>query len=169
MTYEMSVIEVPETRMISIRGRHRVEDMATFVPSSFETLFNHLAKLRVVPAGEPFVLYHAFGPGRVDCDVCVPIGAPIPLDQGIELHVLPATVCVRTLHVGPYEALSGAYQALTEWIEDHGYRSAGPVRERYLNAPGETTTTAELRTEIDIPVESAVAGAPLTEPVGSAG
>ena len=30
------------------------------------------------------------------------------------------------VHVGPYETLGESYQALADWIGQHGYRVAGP-------------------------------------------
>lgn len=152
MTYEMSVVDVPEMRVIAIRGRHRPEDVPAFLQASFNDLFGHLGLIGVKPAGPPFVLYHAFGPDGVDADVCVPVAGPVESTGRIEAHVLPAVTCVRTLHLGPYEALSGAYTELSEWVDDHGYRPDGPFRERYLNGPAETTDPSEFQTELEMPV-----------------
>ncbi len=66
----------------------------------------------------------------------------------------------RTLHVGPYEALGGAYDAVTDWIRGRGFELAGPMRERYLNGPGDNVTPAEYRTEVEIPVVAAAASVP---------
>ena len=161
MTYEMSVVEVPDMRVLAIRGTHRAEDVPAFLQASFDELFGHLGRVGVQPAGPPFVLYHAFGPDGVDADVCVPVAGPVETTGRIEAHELPGVTCVRTLHVGPYAALSGAYSELSEWVDDHGYRPDGPVRERYLNGPGETTDPSAFRTEIEMPV--ALASSP--EPV----
>ena len=109
MTYEMSVVEVPDMRVLAIRGTHRAEDVPAFLQASFDELFGHLGRAGVQPAGPPFVLYHAFGPAGVDADVCVPVAGPVEASGRIEAHELSGVTCVRTLHVGPYAALSGAY------------------------------------------------------------
>ena len=88
------------------------------------------------PRGEPFVIYHAFGPDSIDAEACLPVPTAVRTRENIEYRELPAVTVVETLHVGPYDELGQAYQALTEWIEDHGFEAAGPVRERYLNEPG---------------------------------
>ena len=160
VTYEMSVVDLPELHVIAIRGQHPAEEVPTFIGTAFDELFGHLGRLGVQPAGAPLVLYHAFGPDGVDADVCVPVAGPVPASGRIEIHVLPPVTCVRTLHVGPYDALSGAYAALTDWIDDHGFRPDGPVRERYLNGPGEATDPADFRTDIEMPVAVARAGEP---------
>jgi effector-binding domain-containing protein len=65
----------------------------------------------------------------------------------------PVTVA-RVLHIGPYEELGVAYEALNAWIREHDYEVAGPVRERYLNGPDTVKTPEGYRTEIDMPVVS---------------
>ena len=67
-------------------------------------------------------------------------------------RVLPAMTVAWTLHVGPYEDLTVAYSAITDWIQGIGLEAAGPVQERYLNGPGDDVTPAEYRTEVEIPV-----------------
>ena len=60
---------------------------------------------------------------------------------------------VRTLqNVGPYEGLGVAYEAITEWISAHDAEVVGPVRERYLNGPGEVAAPADYRTELEMPI-----------------
>ena len=153
MTYEMSVVDVPEMRVIAIRGTHRREDVPRL----------HRHRIRR-PVRSPRPARHARRRGPrsscitrsardgVDADVCVPVAGPVDAGGRIETHVLPPCTCVRTLHVGPYAALSGAYTELSEWVDDHAFRPEGPVRERYLNGPGDTTTPGEYRTEIEMPV-----------------
>lgn len=153
MPYDMTLVDVPETTIISIRAHRRMEDLPAFVGESFGTLFTQLGAAGVEPAGPPFVIYHAFGPVELDAEVGVPTATRITVSQPVQARVLPAVKVVRTLHVGPYEALSGAYAALTDWVDLHGLRVAGPTLERYLNDPGTAASPAEYQTEIEMPVE----------------
>jgi effector-binding domain-containing protein len=98
------------------------------------------------------VIYHAFGPETIDAEVCVPVDALVAGTDVLMSRVLPAATVVRTLHVGPYEQLGTAYEALTDWIATHWTDASGPVRERYLNGPGDGATPSEYRTEVEMPV-----------------
>ena len=40
-----------------------------------------------------------------------------------------------TWHIGPYETLPEAYEAIETWTADHGLASAGPMWEIYWSDP----------------------------------
>jgi effector-binding domain-containing protein len=164
MTYEFAIHHTPETAIISIRERVEEGEFPAFLGLAFPELFGHVGRHGVIATGHPFVIYHAFGPDRIDAEVCVPVAGPAPVGDRIKAHVLPAATIVRTLHVGPYEELGAAYQALSEWVGDHGYATAGPIRERYLNGPAEMISPADYRTEIDLPVVPVAAETPTDAP-----
>lgn len=157
MEYQIALHEFETQPIISIRGRHAQAEIPAFLGRSFGLLFGHLKLLGVDPAGPPFVIYHAFGPAGMDAEVCVPVASPVSATGGVEGRVLPAVTVARTLHVGPYEDLGGAYDAVTDWIRGRGFELAGPMRERYLNGPGENVSPAEYQTEVEIPVVAVAA------------
>jgi effector-binding domain-containing protein len=74
---------------------------------------------------------------------------------------MPTMTVARAVHVGPYQNLGGAYSALWNWIRQHELEAAGPIQERYLNGPGDTLTTGDYRTEIEMPVVPMVVAAPV--------
>ena len=53
----------------------------------------------------------------------------------------------RIVHFGTHEALPLAYRALLHWLNLHGYQSAGPIYERYLDDP-QHVLSGQLRTEV---------------------
>jgi effector-binding domain-containing protein len=58
-----------------------------------------------------------------------------------------------TLHPGPYDAIGGAYLALTSWLRERGHETAGPPREVYIVGPHQATHPGEYRTEVAWPIE----------------
>jgi effector-binding domain-containing protein len=153
MGYSIAVHDLAAQPVISIRGHAELAaEIPGFLGRSFGLLFGHLKLLGVEPAGPPFVIYHAFGPAGIDAEVCVPVRTPIAASGGVQGRVIPALTVARTLHVGPYEALASAYDAVTDWIRGRGFELAGPMRERYLNGPGDNVTPAQYQTEVEIPV-----------------
>ena len=152
MTYEVSQREIPDQPVMSIRDQIDEPDMPAFVGRAFDELLAHLRLLGVAVDGEPFVIYHAFGPDLVDAEVCLPLTEEVAASGRIIGRVVPAATVASTLHVGPYEALGSAYGTLTDWLELHGFVVAGPVRERYLNSPGDDLPPAEYRTVVEMPI-----------------
>jgi len=111
----------------------------------------------LAPAGGVFTIYfNGPGPGVSEADLKWVIGMPIspasspaaPLVKG-EYNYPKVAFC---LHVGPYEKVGETYAKITAYIDQNGWKSAGPAMETYLDNPQEVAPE-KLRTEIIIPVE----------------
>jgi effector-binding domain-containing protein len=152
MTYEVTLRELPEQPIVSIRRQVAADELKHFFGATLGEVFSHLKLLGVPATGHPFVIYHQFGPAGIDAEACVPVGRTVSATGSISTRVISAMTVAQTLHVGPYEELAGAYGALTEWARHKHFEPAGPMQERYLNGPGEVTSPSEYRTEIEMPV-----------------
>ena len=73
MVYAIARRDVPEQRMVSVRERLATADMPAFIGRAYGELYGYLGRSGVTPGGEPFVIYHSFGPDAVDAEVCVPV------------------------------------------------------------------------------------------------
>ena len=160
MAYQFTSHDTPALRILFVRDAIEPDGFPAFLGGAFPELYAHIARHEITPAGHPFVIYHAFGPDRIDAQVCAPIAGPASGEGRIQVGSIPAAPVVRTLHVGRYEDLGSAYAALGEWIADHGLTPVGPIRERYLTGVGDGVPPETYRTELDQPIEPA--------PVGSA-
>lgn len=70
-------------------------------------------------------------------------------------NLLPAVESMAaTVHHGSFDTIGAAYAALLAWIEENGYRVAGPNREIYLRG-GDEQDNPDYVTEIQFPVEKA--------------
>jgi effector-binding domain-containing protein len=155
MPYDITTHELAPVPIISVRERLPQAELPGFFAHAYADLYAHLGRHGVPPRGEPFTVYHAFGPDNVDAEACLPVPTEIATTERIAYRLLPAMTVVETIHVGPYEELGQAYQALEAWMTDNGYDSAGPVRERYLTEPGRGTPPADYLTIVQIPIERA--------------
>jgi len=75
-----------------------------------------------------------------------PSGLP-PGMEVIELPGGPAAVC---LHVGSYDSVAGAYNAIVSWVTANSRKASGPPWEVYLSMPDEVPP----RTEVYQPLEA---------------
>ena len=66
---------------------------------------------------------------------------------------VPQAACL--LHKGPYRALRNAYTFAAQWIEQNGYRLAGPPRESYIDGIWNKESEEDWLTELQFPVEKA--------------
>ena len=152
MTYEIALREVPEQPIVSIRERVSESDMPGFIGRCYGQLYSRLGSFGVTPSGPPMVIYHAFGPDLIDAEVCVPVDMVVPTPAPFVSRALPATHVASTLHVGPYNELGKAYDALNEWITQHEYQASDPVYVRYLTQPGRNVPESEYQTIIEMPI-----------------
>ncbi len=58
----------------------------------------------------------------------------------------------KYLHVGPYDKVGEAYSKIMAYLDQNGWKAAGPAMETYLNNPMEVAPE-KLETEIILPVE----------------
>jgi DNA-binding transcriptional MerR regulator len=83
----------------------------------------------------PFSIYYddEYREKDMDVEVAVPLKYAVPENALLRVRHLPGlsdVACV--VHTGEYREVYRAYNALLAWIEAHGYRMQGPVREVYL-------------------------------------
>jgi effector-binding domain-containing protein len=93
-----------------------------------------------------------------DIEVCMPIAESITATERVRVAALPGFGTVACLvHSGPFTTIGQAYDALAQWISQHGYRIAGPAREMNLRIaePPNNQNDPNTVTEIQLPVEQA--------------
>lgn len=130
------------------RFTSRVESVGSDVQAAFARLYGRIADGGAHPTGPPFLVASLPKDGLMDIEVgapCVPVPEP---SEGLHAGRLPGGRFAVLVHRGAYEDLARTYEELFAWIERHGYRADGAVREVYLNAPGEATSPADYLTEL---------------------
>ncbi len=152
MDYRIATREIEPQAIVSIRGRCTPDALPASIKSAFADILGKIRLLGISPTGAPFVIYHEFSADTIDAEVSVPVPVPIVASGRMHSRLLPAMTVARTLHVGPYEQLGDAHAALSAWIAANGCEVVGPVRERYLNGPGDVLASSEYRTELEMPI-----------------
>jgi effector-binding domain-containing protein len=154
--YDVVIKKVEALKVASLRG---VVPTPPEQGGLWRELEGYLAMQRVRPAGPCFSLYHDDEHKERDWDieVCEPLGENAPASERVKVYELPpveSMACV--VHEGPFVTIQEAYDAIMRWIDENGYRIAGPAREVYLReAKQGSQTDPETVTEIQFPVEKA--------------
>ena len=119
----------------------------------------YLGELGEQPAGMPFAAYHNVDMQNLDSmdmqNLDIEIGFPVVhriAGKG-EIHAgeFPGGKLASVMHIGPYDQVGPAYDALAQWAKDHGYESTGVAYEIYFSEP--ETPPQETRTEIVFPLK----------------
>jgi effector-binding domain-containing protein len=154
--YDVVIKKLEPQKVASIR---RVLGSVQEINDLFGIIFGYLGKKGVRPLGPPYGIWHdlEYKEKDLDTEVAVPVAQSFPPGEGVqpgELPAVPAAAC--TIHQGSYDNFSQAYTAIMGWINNNGYRVAGPYREIYLRGPGPQPADPDTYvTEIQVPVEKA--------------
>lgn len=161
--YEVTLKSVDALTVAAIRETvPTIEQM----PQRCGEMFNSIAgwmTANAVPFGPPMTIYHNESYTRenidTECAFIVPgvevekIARPVNPIVVRRMDAIPhaATTIVAEDFYQKVDGLTPAYNAIAQWIEDHGYRIVAAPRELYYGSPEKGDFTAE----IQFPVEKA--------------
>jgi effector-binding domain-containing protein len=122
-------------------------------------IFQQLAAEKVGVAGPPLAIYYEMphGDAPMEMEIAVPVNRDVKPVDGMMTHVLDAATVVTAVYQGPYHEIGPAYDAIMNWVAEHGYAHSGPPREAYLNGPDEVKEPSDLLTEVAFPVRKLAA------------
>jgi effector-binding domain-containing protein len=102
----------------------------------FDEVLDYVNSHGATPSGAPLDLWYDTvmdQPENMRVAVAVPIQSDIEGNGRVKIDTIPgAEQMASVIHAGPFATLSQAYGAAFGWINDNGYRIAGPTREIYL-------------------------------------
>ena len=139
------------------------EDIGERVAAAFSTVAEHLARHGIRITGAAVGVYEKEGDGFTVSAGFV-VDSPVAGDEVVHGLTLPAGDALTLVHVGPYERLSEAYDALQDHANTHHLvLDQHLMWEEYLSGP-EVEPELEM-TRVTWPVRHANLGAPLTASV----
>ncbi|HET6327525.1 MAG TPA: GyrI-like domain-containing protein [Planctomycetaceae bacterium] len=145
MTYAVENRRIEPQRIACVHRRAKLDQLTKVVPAACGDSWNLVKKLGV-KAGRNVAVY-------LDCDVSGEINMEIgqeafePFSSTGDLFYssTPGGEVITTAHIGPYDRLGEAHDALRQWAADHKRTFAGPNWEIY----GHWTDDAnKLRTDV---------------------
>lgn len=154
MSYHCEIVELPLQPTLAVRTHTPVSEMPQVLGRIYGAVFQYLAELGEPPAGEPFVaFYNADMMDMQDLDIEVGVGVQrtLPARGELQAGAIPAGRFVFTEHIGPYDAVGPAYEALVAFADAQGVEPTGVAYEYYLNDPSQEPYE-EPRTRIVLPV-----------------
>lgn len=151
MAYSCNLVERSEQPTLTVHTRSPVDRLPEVLGPAWGSILAHAAKVGAEPSGPPFVIYRNMDMRDLDLEIGLPFERPLDGAGDLRAGTLPAGEAVETVHVGPYDQLKGAYEALEGWMNANGRVAGGPPSEHYLNDP-QDTPPGELRTRIVWPL-----------------
>lgn len=152
MEYHCELIDRPAQPTLVIRTRTAAQNLPQVVGQAYGAIMAYAGRLGLQPGGAPFVAYYNMDMEDLDMEIGFPFEQPPPGEGSVLAGEIPGGKAAACLHVGPYDQLGGAYDALNKWMQANGHTPTGVAYEFYLNDP-QTTPPAELRTQLVFPLK----------------
>jgi effector-binding domain-containing protein len=110
-----------------VRRQARASELSKIVPESCGVVWSWL-RARQLRGGRHVAIYWD---GAIRLEVGVEVIDAIPDDGAVVRSATPAGRTASVVHLGPYNQLGTAHQAIRNWCATHGLPLAGPNWEIY--------------------------------------
>ncbi|HEX2849696.1 MAG TPA: GyrI-like domain-containing protein, partial [Acidimicrobiales bacterium] len=151
MTYEISTVHLDEQPVAVVSARVDVAGIGEWIGRAIGDVMAAVAAAGGAIAGPPFARYHLVSPGHFDVTAGFPLAAPLPqaaagTGSRVKASTLPGGEAATVWHIGPYDAMVPAYEAIGAWLGEKHLDADGDAWEVYFSEP--TTPPATWRTQI---------------------
>ncbi|MBZ5610484.1 MAG: GyrI-like domain-containing protein [Acidobacteriia bacterium] len=138
MSYDVRIVEVSEQPTAVVDGRARQADFPKVIRPMFDRFYQNVGAVAVGKRGLNIIVYRD-QPGvnllvseqGVPLEIGVQVPAPFAGNDVIRCSSTPAGKVATVVHMGPYEELGPAHDAVLKWCADQGAALAGPFWEVY--------------------------------------
>jgi len=121
---------------------------------AYQKLFAYVARQGKQIAGAPYCKYTNGSEdySRFDIEMGVPVGEPLPEQDGFYMSKTCEGKAACAMHKGAYKEIDKAYAALMEYLAENNLESTGVYYDYYVSNPAETPES-ELLTKVVFPVK----------------
>lgn len=152
-----SIVELtmPTVAFVSVIDSSDVASMSAQLGAGYGRLMGYMEENAVPFHTAPICLYHKFEPPtKVVFQPAMTVTGEVPEAEGMVMGTLSEGMYVRVTHIGPYETMEPAWNALEAYVNENGFTVRGYPFEEYINDP-QSTAPEELITHIYFPVDKA--------------
>lgn len=147
------LVDEPERMTAVVRGDAvPTAELPAFFDRAFGVLFPTVNGQGVQPVSAAFALYRSMPTDVVDLEVGFVVDRPVTPEGDVEPSTLPGGRIARTVHAGGFDGLGSAWQGLMGWVVEQGLTPGSVFWEVYLTEPNPEMDPADLRTELDVPI-----------------
>ena len=146
MDYNVKLEQSTGRPVAVVRCKAELSELSKVVPAACGTVWEAVRDKKITGAGRNLAIYLD---DEINLEVGVELGTPLVAKGVITSSTIPAGPVATAVHVGPYNLLAEAHQAIRQWCDNHGFKRAGPNWEIYGHWESDWNTHPEkIRTEV---------------------
>jgi len=135
MTYQIATADLQEQQVACMHSRILPGELRAFLTAAYSRVPAATAQQGLGLDGPPYARYRFEKDGTIDVEAGFPVRGVIAPTGDVAPGTLPGGHVVSTLHVGAYDQVARAYDALETYLSKNGYEPAGAAWECYLDGP----------------------------------
>jgi effector-binding domain-containing protein len=154
--YQVSSRVFPEQPTLVMFAKVTVSEIPQFLGKAYGAVTSQVTRSGLTFVGPPFARCRALDDEYSEFE----IEAGFPVDRQahaageVEPSTLPAGLAAVVTHIGSYDQMMPAYEAIASWIAEHNGVVDGAPWEIYYTDPNEQPDPATWRTEIVQPYKT---------------
>lgn len=148
------IVDREPQAVASIHTKCKLTEMGPTIAPLYPEVMAHLNATGVQITGTPFLRYHVVNADELEVEAGMPVAKRIVEEGRVKNSELPGGKTVVAWHVGPYEKLPAAHEALKAWVTANRLKSRGGPWEVYWTDPGVVTDPSKWRTQLFMPIEN---------------
>jgi effector-binding domain-containing protein len=148
--FQVTSREVTEQKTLVRRAKVRGDAISDFLGPTYAAVAEVVVRGGFRFAGPPFARFRPLDEefAEFDVEAGFPVAGEGSTSNDVEVSSLPGGTMAVVVHIGPYDAMLPAYQAIFDWMAERDARAEGPAWEVYHSDPDEQPDPATWRTEI---------------------
>jgi effector-binding domain-containing protein len=131
MAYEIRIESVEPRTIAAVHRRAAIPQLSTVVPAACGEVWNFTKTAGIERPGRHVAVYRDGGDGQLNVEIGVEVGGSFVGDGNVSCSATPAGTVATTVHIGPYDRLGKAHEAVLRWCRDNHHDLAGPSWEIY--------------------------------------
>lgn len=152
MAYEILTANLPASEAVGIRTSIPMAELQDFFNLAFLELSEVIRAGGAIPVGPPFVRYYSVTPRAVDLEAVMTCNKVVSVSGRVKPIHLDASQAAIVRHVGRYDKMKPAYDAITQWMANNGKRAIEAPREVYVTTIAEVPDPSEWVTLVEQPI-----------------
>jgi effector-binding domain-containing protein len=139
----------PEKTFIIKRDKLSFDKLSQFFGPQYGAIYGGLQKLGMASTNPPYAFYYSIDEKNnlTDLAAAVEVNDPDIVLPGFNKVTLPAGKVISTQHVGSYDTMMPAYEALDKYLKEKGLQK-DLVIEQYLSDPAVEKDPSKWKTNI---------------------
>ena len=142
---EVQVTHVSSIPLAVVRRQARASELAAAVPAGCGVVWSFV-RAHQLSAGRNVAVYWD---GTIRLEVGVELNGSLPDGGDIVPSATPAGLAASVVHLGPYDQLGTAHQAIRDWCSAQGHQLTGPNWEIYGHWQSDwNSDPSQIRTDV---------------------